>query len=630
MTVKEGMRLIDRLEKEHGLPGAEMAALIDANCLELRDYARARASTIRDREYGKDIYIRGLIEFTNYCKNDCYYCGIRRSNAKARRYRLTEEEILECCWEGERLGFRTFVLQGGEDPYFTDERMVRLIRRIRAGYPDCAITLSIGERSRESYERFYEAGADRYLLRHETASEEHYQKLHPSDLSLKHRKQCLWDLKEIGYQTGCGFMVGSPGQTAEHLAEDFLWIKELHPEMVGIGPFIPHSDTPFAEEVQGSLELTLYLLSLLRIQQPDLLLPSTTALATIHPKGREWGIQAGANVLMPNLSPAGVREKYALYDGKASTGDEAAEYKEHLQERMKRIGYRIVTDRGDHKLKRSRDLDALSAEEEKRYGRQMILPEVGSKGQLKLKKSKVLIIGAGGLGSPAAMYLAGAGVGTIGIMDADVVSISNLQRQIVHNMAGENRNKAESAKLCLQSLNDKIEVKAYPYALTAENAEEIISGYDFAIDAADNFETKFLINDACVLLEKPFCHAGVLRFQGQVMTYVPGDAPCFRCIFEEVPQNGTVPNCKQAGIIGAVAGIIGSVQALEAIKYLLGAGELLTGKLFMLDGLSMKTRIVKFKSRNLDCKVCGRHRTITDIKEHVGEYARSENVKDRN
>lgn len=231
---------------------------------------------------------------------------------------------MACCREGKKLGFRT-------------------------DYPDCAITLSIGEREWESYERFRKAGADRYLLRHETAAESHYQKLHPENLSLKHRKRCLWNLKEIGYQTGCGFMVGSPGQTAEHLAEDFTFIRELQPEMVGIGPFIPHSDTPFAEETQGSMELTLYLLSLLRIQQPDLLLPATTALATIHPRGRELGIEAGANVVMPNLSPVGVRDKYALYDGKVCTGEEAAECRNCLERRMESVGYHIAVGRGDHR-----------------------------------------------------------------------------------------------------------------------------------------------------------------------------------------------------------------------------------------------------------------------------------------
>ena len=348
LTVEEGKRLIDCLEQEHELPKAEMAALIDANCPELRDYARIKSRAIGDRQYGKNIYIRGLIEFTNYCKNDCYYCGIRCSNTKTDRYRLSREDIMACCREGKKLGFRTFVLQGGEDPYYTDDHIVDLIRQIRTDYPDCAITLSIGERERESYERFWEAGADRYLLRHETAAESHYQKLHPQNLSLKHRKQCLWNLKEIGYQTGCGFMVGSPGQTAEHLAEDFQFIRELQPEMVGIGPFIPHSDTPFGKETQGSMELTLYLLSLLRIQQPDLLLPATTALATIHPRGRELGIEAGANVVMPNLSPVGVRDKYALYDGKVCTGDEAAECRNCLERRVASVGYHIVVSRGDH------------------------------------------------------------------------------------------------------------------------------------------------------------------------------------------------------------------------------------------------------------------------------------------
>lgn len=265
--------------------------------------------------------------------------------------------------------------------------------------------------------------------------------------------------------------------------------------------------------------------------------------------------------------------------------------------------------------------DELSAQELKRYDRQIILPQVGSEGQKKLKKSGVLVVGAGGLGSPAAFYLAGAGVGKIGIMDADTVSISNLQRQILHSMETEHVNKAESAKLSLEKLNSNVRIKAYPYGLTAENAEEIISEYDFIIDAVDNFETKFLINDVCVLLEKPFCHAGILRFEGQVMTYVPGKGPCYRCIFEEIPKSGDIQNCSQAGIIGAVAGIIGSIQALEAIKYFLEAGELLTGKMFVLDGLSMRTRIARFDKKNENCRVCGGRRTILNIKENAEEYA---------
>lgn len=348
LSISTGKKLIDRLEQKQCLDRDDMVALIASHCPELQEYARKKARKIGDAWYGKKIYIRGLIEFSNNCKNDCFYCGIRRSNTHAVRYRLSEEDILACCREGWDLGFRTFVLQGGEDPYYDDDRVVQLVQQIRKEYPECAITLSLGEREKESYERFRGAGADRYLLRHETAVESHYRQLHPAELSLEHRKQCLWNLKELGFQTGCGFMVGSPGQTPEHLAEDFLFIRELQPEMVGIGPFIPHQDTPFAKEKQGSLELTLYLLSLLRIQKPDLLLPATTALATIHPQGREMGIQAGANVVMPNLSPVGVREKYSLYDGKVCTGEESAECRDCLQRRMESVGYQIEVSRGDH------------------------------------------------------------------------------------------------------------------------------------------------------------------------------------------------------------------------------------------------------------------------------------------
>lgn len=311
----------------------------------LYQFARETADSI----YGKEVYIRGLIEFTNYCKNDCLYCGIRRSNCNADRYRLTKEDILTCCKEGYSLGFRTFVLQGGEDPYFTDERICDIVSEIRQQYPDCAITLSIGEKPRESYQRYFDAGANRYLLRHETADEAHYQRLHPKDLSLSNRKQCLWDLKEIGYQVGCGFMVGSPGQTIDTLYEDLSFIKELQPHMVGIGPFIPQHDTPFANQTAGTLEETLRLLAIIRLIHPHVLLPATTALGTIHPMGREKGILAGANVVMPNLSPVGVRKKYALYDNKICTGDEAAECRNCLQQRMQKIGYQVVVARGDYK-----------------------------------------------------------------------------------------------------------------------------------------------------------------------------------------------------------------------------------------------------------------------------------------
>ena len=339
--------LIDKLYNENSLKKDEFIFLIDNRNNELAQYLFEKARIRQQEFYGKDVYVRGLIEFTNYCKNDCYYCGIRRSNRMADRYRLSEEEILGCCAEGYGLGFRTFVLQGGEDPYYNDEKIADLVSAIRSAYPDCAITLSAGEHSKETYKLWFDAGADRYLLRHETANEEHYRKLHPESLSLTNRKQCLWNLKEIGYQTGCGFMVGSPYQTGSHLAEDMLFINELKPDMVGIGPFIPASSTPFENEKAGTMELTLFMLGLIRIMLPDVLLPATTALGTIHPLGREKGILAGANVVMPNLSPVDVREKYSLYDNKICTGEEGAQCKSCLSARMNSIGYRTVIARGD-------------------------------------------------------------------------------------------------------------------------------------------------------------------------------------------------------------------------------------------------------------------------------------------
>ena len=305
------------------------------------------AVRLRKKYYGDKVYTRGLIEFTNYCKNNCFYCGIRRGNQNALRYRLTEEEILECCENGYQLNYRTFVLQGGEDPYYTDQRMVHIIRSIKERHPDCALTLSIGEKSYESYKKYREAGADRYLLRHETADEEHYRSLHPEEMSLSHRKQCLYDLKKLGYQVGAGFMVGSPGQTMASLAEDMLFLQKLQPEMVGIGPFIPHHDSPFASEPAGSVDLTLYLLSLIRILLPKTLLPATTALGTLDPCGREKGLKAGANVVMPNLSPLRNRKQYELYDNKICTGEEAAECRDCLGRRVASAGYCLVSERGD-------------------------------------------------------------------------------------------------------------------------------------------------------------------------------------------------------------------------------------------------------------------------------------------
>jgi biotin synthase len=303
---------------------------------------------VRQKHYGNSVFIRGLIELSSYCKNDCYYCGLRASNKNAQRYRLTAEEILSCAESGYELGFRTFVMQGGEDDYYTDDLMCGVILKLKERYPDCAVTLSLGERSTESYRKLKEAGADRYLLRHETANEEHYNRLHPARMSFANRQRCISDLKALGYQTGVGFMVGSPFQTDEDLARELLYLKEIQPQMVGIGPFISHKDTPFKDYENGTAELTTFLLSLIRLTLPRVLLPATTALGTIDPMGREKGIMAGANVLMPNLSPVGVRKKYLLYDNKICTGDEAAQCILCLKNRIAKTGCEIVTDRGDY------------------------------------------------------------------------------------------------------------------------------------------------------------------------------------------------------------------------------------------------------------------------------------------
>ena len=341
--------LAEKLVENHELKKEEYISLLKESEYnkEIQKLLAKEAVKIREQYYGKKVFTRGLIEYTNYCKNNCYYCGIRAGNQNAKRYRLTPDEIMACCENGYELGFRTFVLQGGEDPYFTDSRMLEIISNIKETYPDCALTLSIGEKSYESYRRFREAGADRYLLRHETATEEHYQNLHPANMKLSVRKQCLYDLKSLGYQVGAGFMVGSPGQTYECLAEDLAFLKELQPDMVGIGPFIPHHDTQFANEETGSVELTLLLLSMIRIILPKVLLPATTALGTIDPMGREKGLAAGANVVMPNLSPVKNRKQYDLYDNKICTGEEAAECRECLAQRVASVGYELVNERGD-------------------------------------------------------------------------------------------------------------------------------------------------------------------------------------------------------------------------------------------------------------------------------------------
>lgn len=348
--MEEIKRLIEKLETQQILSKEELRRLIGSLTKEDTDFLRERARLVALRHFGNGIYTRGLIEFTNYCKNDCYYCGIRRSNRCVERYRLTTEDILSCCRKGHELGFRTFVLQGGEDGSYLDEDIVEIVTLIRKEFPDCAITLSIGEKSYDSYVKYYQAGADRYLLRHETANEEHYQKLHPANLKLSNRKKCLQNLKEIGYQVGAGFMVGSPYQTTDHIIEDLFFLKELNPQMVGIGPFLPHHETPFADQKKGSMELTLVLISIIRLMLPNALIPATTALGTVHPNGRELGILSGANVVMPNLSPTIVRKKYQLYDNKICTGDEAAECRMCLDRRMKKIGYELTVDRGDYKL----------------------------------------------------------------------------------------------------------------------------------------------------------------------------------------------------------------------------------------------------------------------------------------
>lgn len=339
--------LIERLAAEHSLAASEYAELIEERTPEAAELLAKRAVAVRREIYGNSVYVRGLIEIGNCCKNDCLYCGIRRSNRACERYRLSDEQILACAEEGYALGFRTFVLQGGEDAAFSDEVLCVIIRKLKAAHPDCAVTLSLGERPRESYAALREAGADRYLLRHETASKPHYEKLHPPEMSFENRMRCLDELRALGYRVGCGFMVGSPFQTARELAEDLKFIEGFKPDMCGIGPFIPHHDTPFAGEPPGSLELTCYLLSIIRLIYPPVLLPATTALGTIAPDGRERGILSGANVVMPNLSPVSVRKKYELYDNKICTGEESAQCRGCLEQRMKSIGYEIVTDIGD-------------------------------------------------------------------------------------------------------------------------------------------------------------------------------------------------------------------------------------------------------------------------------------------
>ncbi len=341
------LTIADKLIQNHSLTLQEYEELILGYSKGLADYLKANAVKVRKDVYGNQIFIRGLIEISNICKNNCFYCGIRGGNHHCQRYRLTPKEIMECCVEGYELGFRTFVLQGGEDGFYTDEILCHLISNIKKVFPDCAVTLSLGERSKESYQKLFDAGADRYLLRHEAADKELYEKLHPADMSFENRMECLKNLKEIGFQTGCGFMVGAPYQTARHIAKDLKFIEEFKPHMCGIGPFVPHRDTIYANENAGSANLTCYLLSIIRLIHPNILLPATTALGTVKNDGRERGILSGANVVMPNLSPESARKKYELYNNKLNTGVENAFHIAELKKKMEGIGYEVVTARGD-------------------------------------------------------------------------------------------------------------------------------------------------------------------------------------------------------------------------------------------------------------------------------------------
>lgn len=348
MTNKQ---LIDKLNETHALSENEWTQVIGTYDAGDLAYAMELAHGITLERFGSKIYFRGIVEFTNICRNDCYYCGIRCSNNKVQRYRLDEEDILACCRDGYANGFRTFVLQGGEDPYYTKEKMCGIVRDIHEEFPDCAVTLSIGELDRDYYQALYDAGATRYLLRHETADPEHYSLLHPESMSAENRQRCLRDLKEIGFQTGAGIMIGTPYQTANHIAKDMLFIADLKPEMIGLGPFIPHKDTPFGKEPAGSVDTTLLVIALCRIMLPDALIPSTTALGTVEAEGRQKGVLAGCNVVMPNLSPMEVRKKYMLYDGKVGTDMSAAAGIAALRSQMEEIGYEVVEGRGDFKAR---------------------------------------------------------------------------------------------------------------------------------------------------------------------------------------------------------------------------------------------------------------------------------------
>ena len=352
ISYKDALTLLSSFEYDNNLNKKKLDKKEKEEIKELKEYLRIKAREKADKIFGRYIFMRGLVEFTNYCKNDCIYCGIRKSNKNAERYRLNKKEILECCKIGYDIGFRTFVLQGGEDNFFNIERMSDIVRAIKKEFPDCALTLSIGEKDEEYYKELKNNGANRFLLRHETSENEHYSKLHPKYMSLDNRKECLRILKRLGFQTGTGIMVGSPFQKLENIASDLIFMQEIKPEMIGIGPFLPHKDTPFANEKIGEMELTLILISILRLIFPLSLIPATTALGTIKEGGRELGILHGANVVMPNLSPMNVRKKYLLYNNKISTGTESAEGVELLKKSIDKIGYILTGARGDYDINR--------------------------------------------------------------------------------------------------------------------------------------------------------------------------------------------------------------------------------------------------------------------------------------
>ena len=352
ISYKDALTLLSSFEYDNNLNKKKLDKKEKEEIKELKEYLRIKAREKADKIFGKYIFMRGLVEFTNYCKNDCIYCGIRKSNKNVERYRLNKKEILECCKVGYDIGFRTFVLQGGEDNFFNIERMSNIVRAIKEEFPDCALTLSIGEKDEEYYKELKNNGANRFLLRHETSENEHYSKLHPKYMSLDNRKECLRILKRLGFQTGTGIMVGSPFQKLENIASDLIFMQEIKPEMIGIGPFLPHKDTPFANEKIGEMELTLILISILRLIFPLSLIPATTALGTIKEGGRVLGILHGANVVMPNLSPMNVRKKYLLYNNKISTGTESAEGVELLKKSVDKIGYILTGARGDYDINR--------------------------------------------------------------------------------------------------------------------------------------------------------------------------------------------------------------------------------------------------------------------------------------